>query len=90
MKHLLLAALLTFSVPAFAYAPSHHHTTSTDNHEIGGEGEGYTNVDGRRVHSPKHESSRPPEATAKCGDGTWSFSQHHRGTCSRHGGVANW
>ncbi|MFI4919394.1 MAG: DUF3761 domain-containing protein, partial [Legionellales bacterium] len=23
-------------------------------------------------------------------DGTWSFSQQHRGTCSHHGGVASW
>lgn len=92
MKRILLAALLAFSVPAFAYAPTHHHhyTTSSDSHEIGGEGEGYTNVDGRRVHSPKHASSRPPEATAQCRDGSRSFSQHHRGTCSYHGGVDHW
>ncbi|WP_273830558.1 DUF3761 domain-containing protein [Serratia bockelmannii] len=29
-------------------------------------------------------------ATAKCRDDPYSFSQHHRGTCSRHGGVAEW
>ncbi|WP_182058833.1 DUF3761 domain-containing protein, partial [Pantoea sp. ME81] len=23
-------------------------------------------------------------------DGSYSFSTHHRGTCSRHGGVAEW
>jgi len=32
----------------------------------------------------------PPGATAKCRDGTYSFSQHHSGTCSYHGGVAVW
>ena len=32
----------------------------------------------------------PPGATAKCRDGTYSFSQHHSGTCSHHGGVAAW
>jgi len=32
----------------------------------------------------------PPGATAKCKDGTYSFSQHRSGTCSRHGGVAVW
>lgn len=85
MKHILLTALLAFSVHAFAYAPLHHHHSSS--HEIGGEGESYTNVDGRRVHSPRHASSRPAEATAVCRDGTYSFSQHRRGNCSRHGGV---
>jgi uncharacterized protein DUF3761 len=32
----------------------------------------------------------PPGATARCVDGTYSFSQHHSGTCSHHGGVASW
>ena len=29
-------------------------------------------------------------ATAMCNDGTLSFSAHHQGTCSHHGGVAIW
>src|SRR5712692_3392874 len=32
----------------------------------------------------------PPGATAQCRDGTYSYSQHHSGTCSHHGGVAVW
>jgi len=32
----------------------------------------------------------PPGATARCRDGTYSFSQHRSGTCSHHGGVAVW
>jgi hypothetical protein len=32
----------------------------------------------------------PPGATAQCRDGTYSYSQHHAGTCSYHGGVAVW
>jgi hypothetical protein len=32
----------------------------------------------------------PAGATAKCKDGTYSKSQHHSGTCSSHGGVAEW
>jgi|SRR5581483_399596 len=35
-------------------------------------------------------SPPPPGATARCRDGTFSFSQHHSGTCSHHGGVAQW
>ncbi len=29
-------------------------------------------------------------ASAKCVDGTLSYSASHRGTCSHHGGVAIW
>ena len=32
----------------------------------------------------------PPGATARCRDGTYSYSQHRSGTCSHHGGVAVW
>jgi hypothetical protein len=53
-------------------------------------GRSYINVDGERVPSPRHSRSVPAGATAQCGDGTYSFSRHRRGTCSRHGGVARW
>jgi hypothetical protein len=43
------------------------------------------------VCSPYSSPSGPPAgATAKCNDGTYSFSQHRSGTCSGHGGVAEW
>ncbi|MSQ21739.1 MAG: DUF3761 domain-containing protein [Dehalococcoidia bacterium] len=29
-------------------------------------------------------------ATVRCRDGTYSYSQHRSGTCSHHGGVAQW
>jgi hypothetical protein len=48
----------------------------------------YTNVSGHRVHSPVFSGSRPSGATAHCADGSWSFSEHARGTCSHHGGVS--
>lgn len=32
----------------------------------------------------------PAGATAKCNDGTYSYSQHRSGTCSQHGGVMYW
>jgi hypothetical protein len=35
-------------------------------------------------------SSSSLGATARCRDGTLSYSQHRRGTCSHHGGVAEW
>ncbi|MBA3766796.1 MAG: DUF3761 domain-containing protein [Acidobacteria bacterium] len=38
-----------------------------------------------------NSNSNPPAgATARCNDGTYSYSQHRRGTCSHHGGVAEW
>ncbi|MFC4105740.1 DUF3761 domain-containing protein [Micromonospora zhanjiangensis] len=51
----------------------------------------YRNVDGVCVHRPvSGGGSKPSGATAKCKDGTYSFSQHRRGTCSGHGGVEIW
>lgn len=50
----------------------------------------YTNSYGNRVQSPTYYNSRPAGATALCRDGTYSFSQSRRGTCSHHGGVARW
>lgn len=55
---------------------------SNDNH--------YINVDGERVHSPAYAPSVPAGASARCKDGTYSFSRNRRGTCSGHGGVAEW
>jgi hypothetical protein len=40
---------------------------------------------------PAGASGGPPRgATAQCRDGTYSYSQHHSGTCSHHGGVKVW
>ncbi len=53
-------------------------------------GSGYINSDGNYVQSPVHADAPPAGATAQCGDGSYSFSQHRSGTCSHHGGVARW
>jgi len=52
----------------------------------------YINKDGIRVHSPAHTKNgeQPVGASAQCRDGSYSFSRHHRGTCSHHGGVSHW
>jgi len=47
----------------------------------------YKNVSGHCVHSP---ASNPIGATARCRDGTYSYSEHASGTCSHHGGVRTW
>jgi Protein of unknown function (DUF3761) len=36
------------------------------------------------------DSNVPVGATARCVDGTYSYSQHRSGTCSHHGGVVEW
>ena len=52
----------------------------------------YKAKDGHEVHSPARSTHDqvPAGASAKCGDGTYSFSQSRRGTCSHHGGVRAW
>ena len=62
--------------------PSEQTPLSNDNY--------YTNSAGNTVHSPAYAPSIPAGATAQCRDGTYSFSQSRRGTCSHHGGVARW
>ncbi|MGO2143613.1 MAG: DUF3761 domain-containing protein [Serratia bockelmannii] len=44
-----------------------------------------------RPSAPQPSQTTSPEgATARCKDGSFSHSQHHRGACSRHGGVDSW
>lgn len=52
----------------------------------------YTNRQGEAVRRPVRTLSgqAPPGASAQCRDGSYSFSVHRRGTCSHHGGVAQW
>lgn len=50
----------------------------------------YTNSYGNTVQSPTRYNKTPAGATALCRDGSYSFSQSRRGTCSHHGGVARW
>jgi hypothetical protein len=50
----------------------------------------YTNSAGNTVCSPESVPTAPAGATAKCEDGTYSMSASRSGTCSHHGGVAEW
>jgi Protein of unknown function (DUF3761) len=50
----------------------------------------YTNSQGQTVKRPENCSAAPQGATAQCRDGSYSFSQNHRGTCSHHSGAAKW
>ncbi len=82
-----VALLLSLSSgSAFAYVAPAPDEANLSNHNT------YTNRDGNTVHAPARSlSGKAPEgATARCRDGTYSFSRHRSGTCSRHGGVADW
>jgi hypothetical protein len=48
----------------------------------------YVNSVGNTVCRPS--TTNTGGATAVCRDGTYSYSQSRRGTCSSHGGVAQW
>lgn len=50
----------------------------------------YVNTYGNEVPRPYEAPSAPAGASAQCRDGTYSFSQSRRGTCSHHGGVDVW
>ena len=50
----------------------------------------YVNNKGQTVPRPENCSAAPKGAAAQCRDGSYSFSQTRRGTCSHHGGVAKW
>ncbi len=70
----------------YGYSPQQPDESDLDSHRH------YRNHDGNVIHSPARSRSGavPEGASAQCRDGTYSFSQHHSGTCSRHGGVARW
>ncbi len=98
MKKLFSIGLLAFCFigPAQAFdpapAPSTQQQTVKPSEADLQTHDHYVNSSGAVVHSPSKSTSgkAPDGATAKCRDGSWSFSQHHRGTCSHHGGVDAW
>ncbi len=53
----------------------------------GGAAQGRSSTTTPRSSTRENKSGTP---TAKCKDGSTSYSAHHSGTCSGHGGVAEW
>jgi hypothetical protein len=76
----VLAAALTVSLGSAASSSAHRNAIDCSRGY-------YLNVSGHCVHSP---ASSPAGATARCRDGTYSYSEHASGTCSYHGGVLVW
>ncbi|WP_150296254.1 DUF3761 domain-containing protein [Pseudomonas extremaustralis] len=91
LVYLVIAACL-ISQPVFAKAKNDPQQALPPDESQLIEHGSYLNSDGKTVHSPAHtkSDSAPQGATAKCKDSSYSFSQHRRGTCSRHGGVMAW
>jgi hypothetical protein len=78
-----LRLTLVFAVLGLALSPATHAQSNSKQY--------YRSTDGSEVHRPTaHPSSRYGKETATCEDGTHSYSHHHQGTCSRHGGVEEW
>lgn len=96
VKELVTIAPTSSPTPIATYAPPTFTPTPTIVNTINQQGQGlsndnyYTNTSGNQVHSPAYSNSVPAGATAICGDGTYSFSESRRGTCSHHGGVSQW
>lgn len=80
-----------YIAPTRAYIPPAQAPVAQSNNQLDNNNY-YTNSAGNTVHSPANtvNGSVPAGASARCGDGTYSFSQSRRGTCSHHGGVAEW
>lgn len=65
-------------------ATATHHVSATSGGSTGGSSTGGS---GGSTHTEPPVDNHGG-ATALCNDGTLSYSAHHRGTCSHHGGVA--
>jgi len=87
MMRLLFAAfaLVTLVAPTLADARQHYRYSYRY-----GSADYYTARSGHRIHRPMQSVRAPAGASARCRDGSWSFSESRRGTCSWHGGVARW
>lgn len=87
MRFLFAAlALAALATPSVSDARQHYRYT----HSYGTGSGYYTARSGDRVRRPYRAPRAPAGASAQCRDGSWSFSESRRGTCSWHGGVGRW
>ncbi|THD38306.1 MAG: DUF3761 domain-containing protein [Sphingomonas sp.] len=86
MRWILAAMALAVAIAPAASDARHHRYSTTYRAGSGF----YTAKSGDRVRSPVRADRAPVGASAKCRDGSWSFSESRRGTCSWHGGVGHW
>jgi hypothetical protein len=88
MRKILMTVLaLAVAVPVTSFV----FPTTVAEAQARGCGAGYyRNSRGNCVRRPVRANRPPAGASARCRDGTYSYSQNRRGTCSWHGGVAQW
>jgi hypothetical protein len=88
LKTAVYCALLSMPLTSLADSPP---TTAPDESQVI-EHSHYINKIGQEVHSPAHSKNESVSAgaSAKCRDGTFSFSRHRNGTCSHNSGVSQW
>jgi Protein of unknown function (DUF3761) len=90
-RFVLVLALASLLVPTFAQTAQQSTQNQQQQSKPKCTDNGtYVNSKGQTVKRPENCSAAPQGATAQCADGTYSFSQSRRGTCSHHGGVAKW
>lgn len=90
MRKLLLMAIAAMSLLGAGADARAYHSHSHHNYGGSRSSDYYTAASGDRVHRPVRASQTPAGASARCSDGSYSFSESRRGTCSHHGGVARW
>jgi hypothetical protein len=99
MRKLLgLVLSLVLAMPAFPQAQPKPTQSPTPTSTVPATTHGacaadyYRNSDGVCVHRPAKTQNGgvPAGSTARCRDGSYSFSQSRRETCSHHGRVAKW
>ncbi|MBM3578210.1 MAG: DUF3761 domain-containing protein [Alphaproteobacteria bacterium] len=96
IRHAPIVAVISLALMSSGEAKSPLSKTplfpGTPNEEQLERHDSYVNKRGETVHAPSASVSgaQPDGATAKCSDGTYSFSHSRSGTCSRHGGVGQW
>lgn len=90
-RRMLIGPILSALLVAPAIAQGISPGTRPDENNLSRHGY-YVNKSGHDVHRPAQSLNVtvPTGASARCRDGDYSFSEHHSGTCSGHGGVAQW
>lgn len=83
-------ALVTLAMPSISDARGHYRYSHSYNHSYASGSGYYIARSGHHVRRPARSSHAPAGASAQCRDGSWSFSESRRGTCSWHGGVSRW
>ena len=83
MRFVAMVFATSVMLAGFGRAPA-HATACRDAHGS------YVNSSGHVVPDPACVTGHQAGETALCRDGSHSSSEHRQGTCSRHGGVAQW